>query len=242
MTDPYGVLGVSRSASDDDIKKAYRKLSRQYHPDANVNNPNKAQAEEKFKQIQQAYRQIMQERERGAGSGSGSYYGQEDTEGYDPFGFGGFGGFGSFGGFGGYSRSGSRRVAEEDEDALHLKAAANYINGGHYKEALNVLGTISERNARWYYYSAVANAGCGSNVQALQHAKQAAAMEPGNAGYQRLVQQLESGGTWYMGRQSPYMGMEGMQGNLCNRLCMSYLLCSCCSGGCCYAPYGVYCC
>ena len=45
MTDPYKILGVSPDASEDEIKKAYRKLSRQYHPDANINNPNKAQAE-----------------------------------------------------------------------------------------------------------------------------------------------------------------------------------------------------
>ena len=46
MTDPYEVLGVSRGASDDEIKKAFRKLSRKYHPDANINNPNKSEAEE----------------------------------------------------------------------------------------------------------------------------------------------------------------------------------------------------
>ena len=73
MRDPYDVLGVPRGASDDDIKKAYRKLSRLYHPDANVNNPNKAQAEEKFKEVQQAYQQIQQEKEGGFGSyGPGS--------------------------------------------------------------------------------------------------------------------------------------------------------------------------
>ena len=61
MYDPYQVLGVSRGASDEEIKKAYRNLSRKYHPDANVNNPNKAQAEELFKQVQQAYDQIMKD-------------------------------------------------------------------------------------------------------------------------------------------------------------------------------------
>ena len=63
MFDPYSVLGISRDASDEEIKKAYRKLSRKYHPDANINNPNKAQAEEKFKEVQQAYEQIMKEKE-----------------------------------------------------------------------------------------------------------------------------------------------------------------------------------
>ena len=59
--DPYSVLGVSRDASEEEIKKAYKALSRKYHPDANINNPNKDQAEEKFKEIQAAYRQIMKD-------------------------------------------------------------------------------------------------------------------------------------------------------------------------------------
>ena len=64
------MLGVSRDASDDEVKKAYRTLSRKYHPDANINNPNKDQAEEMFKLVQQAYNQIMREREGGYSSQS----------------------------------------------------------------------------------------------------------------------------------------------------------------------------
>ena len=94
MSDPYKVLGVSRDASDEEIKKAYRALSRKYHPDANIDNPNKDQAEKMFKIVQQAYEQIMDERERGF---SGTYQGNASGQ-SDPWGFGGFGSYGGFGG------------------------------------------------------------------------------------------------------------------------------------------------
>lgn len=92
MIDPYSVLGISRGASDEEIKKAYRNLSRKYHPDANINNPNKAQAEEKFKEVQQAYDQIMKEKEAGYSYNGG--YGNNAGYGNGGFG-GGFGGFGN---------------------------------------------------------------------------------------------------------------------------------------------------
>ena len=67
MLDPYLVLGVGRYDDDQTVKKSYRALSKQYHPDNNINNPNKAAAEETFKKIQIAYEQIMHERSLGIG-------------------------------------------------------------------------------------------------------------------------------------------------------------------------------
>ena len=63
MQDPYSILGVAHNASDEEIKKAYKRLSRKYHPDANLDNPKAA--EEKFKELQQAYQQVMKEKTTG---------------------------------------------------------------------------------------------------------------------------------------------------------------------------------
>lgn len=88
-------------------------------------------------------------------------------------------------------------AGQESEQDLHLRAAANFINNGRYQEAMNVLNGINEHTARWYYYSAIANSGLGNNATALQHAKEALRMEPANYQYQMLVNQFESGGSWY---------------------------------------------
>lgn len=69
MSDPYMILGISRNASDDEVKKAYRALCRKYHPDANINKPNAEEAAAKFTEVQQAYDQIMEERKNGGAAG-----------------------------------------------------------------------------------------------------------------------------------------------------------------------------
>ena len=232
MPDPYSVLGVDRNASDDELKKAYRSLSRKYHPDANINNPHKDEAEAKFKEVQQAYQQIMDERERGytsggggSSSGSGSGYGGSFYGGYGPF-----GGFGSFDGYGGYGQSGESDSRRETTD-LHLKAAANYIRSGHYREALNVLDGIKERNALWYFYSASANSGLGNNVTALEHAREAVRLEPENMQYRMLLERMEGGGTWYQQRQTMYGYPGSFDSSCCVKLCVANLLCNLCCGG-----------
>lgn len=240
MTDPYQILGVSRNASDDEIKKAYRNLSRKYHPDANINNPNKDYAEAKFKEIQQAYQQIIKEKESGYSTNSGSYGGAGSCGTDDPF--GGFGSFwGSFGGMGSGSYQQAGASATDTEEDLHLRAAANYIGSGHYQEGLNVLNNIKDRSDRWYYYSAVANSGLGNNVIALEHAKTAYQMNPGDMQYQVLLQRLQSGGSWYQTRQSPYQTYSMGSGNYCMKLCIANLICNlCCGGGMCCGGPGYY--
>lgn len=241
MYDPYSVLGVGRNAAEEEIKKAYKNLSRKYHPDANINNPNKEQAEEKFKEIQAAYQQIMKERTEGysfgGGSGRGGGYGSNPGGGNSQDSYGPFGGFGygPFGGFGGFGDFGQGQNTGYEENP-YLRAAGNYIRSGYYKEARTTLDgmDVHERNARWYYYSAISNSGLGNNVAALEHARRAAAMEPGNVEYDNLVRQFESGGSWYQQRQAAY-GYPNVGGRRlcmsCMNLCILNMMCNLCCGG-----------
>ncbi len=208
MTDPYRVLGVSRNASDDEIKKAYRNLSRKYHPDANVNNPNKDQAEEHFKEVQQAYDQIMKEKQQGGGYGDFGYH---------------YGNGGSF-----YQEAGNQNTESNE-----MRAAANYIANHYYNQAMNVLQSISEseRGGRWYYYSALASEGMGNLVNAKEFINRAVALEPSNFQYRQFQQHLEYGNTWYTSRgdayERPYSGVT----RWCLNLVLLNLFCNCCCWG-----------
>lgn len=236
--DPYSVLGVNRDASEEEIKKAYKALSRKYHPDANINNPNKDQAEEKFKEIQAAYQQIMRERTEGysynGGYGNQSYGGNRGT------GYGenqGYGGFGDF-----WQQAGWQEQTSGYEEEPRLRAAGNYLRNGYYREARNTLDSMGEheKTARWYYYSAVAHSGLGNNVAALEHANKAVALEPQNMEYQILLQRLQSGGQWYENRQAAYGYPNGGADNLCLKICIANMVCNLCcgGGGLCFGGYG----
>ena len=212
--DPYKVLGVSPSASDDEIQKAYRKLVKKYHPDVNPGDEN---AERKMREINAAYDQIRNIRE-GKATGGYSGAGQNAGGGY----YGGFSWEDMFGGFGGFN-------ANYQEATTELTAARNYINSGHYREAMNVLDSvdISERGARWYYFHACAAYGLGNKIQAMNDAEQAVKLEPNNAEYQQFLNRMKSGGTTYQqyGGGSPIVCGTS---NICLDICLANLFCRFC--------------
>lgn len=197
IDDPYKVLGVSRDASDDEIKRAYRALAKKYHPDRN---PGDAEAAKKMQQVNAAYEQIKNP-ERA----------QQST---------GYGGYGSYGGYG-YDPYGSSQRQQTTGDS-YQQAAANYIRYGRYREALNALANSPERNARWYYLSAIANDALGNQVTALEHIKRAVSMEPDNQEYLRFLSAMEHGGTTYRQQAGNYRGFT-MRGDPCTGLCLCWL-------------------
>ena len=228
MQDPYRVLGVSPSASEDEIKKAYRTLAKKYHPDVNNGSP---AAEAKMKEVNEAYSQVMKMKRDGTSGGySQNQGGYGNTGGY-------YGGFNGYGGFGGYSSSYGNGYSGQSQSSYtnpQLSAARNYVQAGHYLEAMYVLENIPDRSAEWYYLCGEANLGLGNRVAALNYARQAVNMDPDNFEYRALLSRLE-------GRTAGYQSNGGFNGRsfICGdpltSCCMLSLLCNCCCGGC-------YCC
>ena len=198
---PYEVLGVSRNASIDEIKRAYKELSRKYHPDSYVGNPLSSLAEEKFKQVQEAYDAIMKEK-----NGDFNY-----TDNYNN---------------NGYSNGESGEMAE----------VYNLLGRRAYSQALSLLDSMSNRNAKWYYYSAIAQVGLGNNLRGMEYARMAVSMEPNNIEYQNLVNRLSFQGNRYGEVRNVYRG--GRSGfddasDLCCKLWLADSLCECMGGDLC---------
>ena len=173
MTDPYQVLGVSPSATDEQIKNAYRELARKYHPDNYANNPLADLAQEKMKEINEAYDQIQRQRKQQQSSRSGQGYSQG---GYSQSGYS----------QSGYSRGYAGQGGSQFADIRQLLTPTRVSDAEELLEGI----PQSRRDAEWYFLRGRVFYVRGWLDQAYNYYVRANQMSPGNAEYQTALNQL----------------------------------------------------
>ena len=163
-------------------------------------NPGDQEAARKMQEVNAAYEQIKNPEKFQQPNGGGYY---------DPF--------------GGYRR-------QNQSGDQYQQAAYQYIMFGRYAEAVNILNNCTERTARWYYLSALANDGLGNQVTALEHIRRAVSMEPDNSEYIDALNAIEHGGAAYRKSAGNFRDFT-MGGDPCTNMCLCYLAqLFCCRG------------
>ena len=216
MTDPYKVLGVSPSASDDEIKTAYRELARKYHPDSYANNPLADLASEKMKEINEAYDEVN--RMRKSGSNTGGYGGSRS-------------GSSSSGSGSTNSYGGSYTPPTQFADIRRM------IQNGRTEDAAELLDGVptNRRDAEWYFLKGSVLFTRGWLDQAHRHMAQAVNMAPSNPEYRAALNQMmwqRNSGTNQGGqyRTTPVAGCSGC--DMCTGLVCADCCCEAMGGDC----------
>jgi len=168
MKDPYEVLGVSPSASDEEIKRVYRDLARKYHPDRYVDNPLADLAQEKMKDINEAYDTITRSR-----AGGGSY--QQTSQ----------------------NRQSYQNASYYSASNPAYAQIRQLISQGNFDAADSLLRNAPNRDAEWYYLSGMVAYRRGWLDDARRNFQSAYAMEPGNPEYQQALRAVQGGANMY---------------------------------------------
>ena len=205
MRDPYQVLGVPSTATDDEVKKAYRNLARKYHPDNYHDNPLADLAQERMKEINEAYEEIQSQRKRASSGSAGSGYGTS---------YGGAGYGGGYAGCQSYTGPYQRvRMA---------------IQQGNLNLAEELLNAMQDHNAEWNFLKGAVCTRRGWMDEAKRYYQTAVQMDPGNAEYQRALDMAEGRQTAYRPDGYGPVSTGSCHMNPCLPLCLAL---SCCPGG-----------
>ena len=213
MTDPYKVLGVTPSATDEEIKEAYRAMAKKYHPDQYSDSPLADLASEKMKEINEAYDTIVSQRKN------------KNTNGYSN-------GYT----YNGYSASGRAAGGSGFSDVR------SYITSGRIADAEQLLNgvPVENRNAEWYFLKGTVLFRRGWLEEAKEHFTRACQMDPGNPEYQAALNQAMNQRSGAYGGYNPNMHTGNVGGcntcDVCNTLLCADCCCECMGGdliGCC---------
>jgi len=199
MNDPYQVLGVPETASDEEIKRAYRDLARKYHPDNYHDNPLADLAQEKMKDINAAYEEINKRRSSGSRSASSRY--------------------------GGYGSSPYQQSYGSSSSSV-LQQVRIAIQTGNISRAEALLANYSDHNAEWNFLRGAVCYRRGWMDEAKRYYQTACQMDPGNAEYRQALEFMENGTRNAYHPGSEHFGTEYCGGNLCLPLCCAYSLCN----------------
>lgn len=215
MNDPYQILGVSESASDEEIKKAYRNLARKYHPDNYHDNPLADLAQEKMKEINAAYEEINRLR---SGTGSvRSSYGSSGSS-YGSSGSSGRTGYQQYGQYGG-SQYGGRSSSV-------LQQVRIAINNGDISRAEALLANYNDHNAEWNFLRGAVCFRRGWMDEAKRYYQTACQMDPGNPEYRQALEFMEQGARSAYRPAGAPAGTDLCGRNICLPLFCTYSLCN----------------
>ena len=205
MTDPYKVLNIAPTASDDEVKHAYRELARKYHPDNYHDNPLADLAQEKMKEINEAYEQIQKQRKSGAAYASSSASSSAQS----------------------YSYGGAAYSAASASPLMQRVRMA--INSGSISMAERLLNEAPEHDAEWNFLMGVVCSRRGWMDDAKRYFETACRMEPNNGEYRSAMSMFTGGGYQPAGFRG--FGTLTYGDDACIRLCTTMAVCSLCTGG-----------